>query len=53
MQREEVDPAVTSIQTDLSKSVEIRHEPELCGGFAALAKKGTFRFTSYQTTEKE
>jgi hypothetical protein len=47
-----VDPAVTSIQTDQSKSVEIRHEPELRGAFAALAKKG-LRFTSYQTTEKE
>jgi hypothetical protein len=53
MQRNEVEPAVTSIQTDQSKSVEIRHEPELRGGFAALAKKGTIRFTSYQTTEKE
>jgi hypothetical protein len=28
-------------------------EPELRGGFAALAKKGTIRFTSYQTSEKE
>jgi hypothetical protein len=53
MQREEVEPAVTSIQTDQSKSVEIRHEPELRGAFAAMAKKGTIRFTSYQTTEKE
>jgi hypothetical protein len=47
-QREEVEPAVTSIQTDQSKSVEIRHEPQLKGGFAQLAKKGTIRFTSYQ-----
>jgi hypothetical protein len=30
-QREEVEPAVTSIQTDQSKSVEIRHEPQLKG----------------------
>jgi ribosomal protein L37AE/L43A len=52
MQRNEVEPAVTSIQTDQSKSVEIRHEPELRGGFAALAKKGTIRFTSYNTSEK-
>jgi DNA-directed RNA polymerase subunit RPC12/RpoP len=44
---QEIEPAVTSIQTDQSKSVEIRHKPELCGGFAALAKKGTIRFTSY------
>jgi ribosomal protein L37AE/L43A len=47
-QREEIEPAVTSIQTDQSKSVEIRHEPELKGGFAQLARKGTIRFTSYQ-----
>jgi hypothetical protein len=43
-----IEPAVTSIQTDQSKSVEIRHEPQLKGGFATLAKKGTIRFTSYQ-----
>jgi ribosomal protein L37AE/L43A len=53
IQREEVEPAVTSIQTDQSKSVEIRHDPQLKGGFAQLAKKGTIRFTSYQTTERE
>jgi ribosomal protein L37AE/L43A len=52
MQREEVEPAVTSIQTDQSKSVEIRHEPELRGAFAALAKKGTIRFTSYQDSSQ-
>jgi hypothetical protein len=46
-QREEVEPAVTSIQTDHSKEVEIRHEPELRGSFAAMAKKGTIQFTSY------
>lgn len=45
--------AITSIQTDLGREVEIRHEPELRGGFAAMAKKGTVHFTSYQTTEKE
>jgi hypothetical protein len=45
--------AITSIQTDFGKEVEIRHKPELRGGFAALAKKGTIRFTSYSTTEKE
>jgi hypothetical protein len=44
--------AITSIQTDFGKEVEIRHKPELLGGFAALAKKGTIRFTSYKTTEK-
>jgi transcription elongation factor Elf1 len=51
-QREEVEPAVTSIQTNQSKEVEIRHTVLLRGGFEALSKKG-LRFTSYQTTEKE
>jgi hypothetical protein len=45
--------AITSIQTDPTNAVEIRHTPELRGGFAQLAKKGTIRFTSYNTTEKE
>jgi hypothetical protein len=40
--------AISSIQTDPTKAVEIRHEPELRGAFAAMAKKGTIRFTSYQ-----
>lgn len=44
-----IEPAITSIQTD---KVEIRHEPELRGGFAQLSKKGTIKFTSYHTTEK-
>jgi hypothetical protein len=52
MQREEVEPAVASIQTDPSKEVEIRHTIPLRGGFEALSKKG-LRFTSYSTTEKE
>jgi hypothetical protein len=47
-QREEIEPEVTSIQIDTSREVEINHTPELRGGFAALAKKGTIRFTSYQ-----
>jgi hypothetical protein len=45
---QDIEPAVTSIQTDQSKSVEIRHEPQLKGGFVQLARKGTIRFTSYQ-----
>jgi hypothetical protein len=36
-QRNEVDPAVTSIQTDPSKEVEIRHTVPLRGGFEALS----------------
>ena len=30
------------------RDISIRHTPELKGGFAALSKKGTIRFTSYQ-----
>jgi hypothetical protein len=42
---QETEPDITSVGAvpDLS----IRHEPELRGGFAQLAKKGTIRFTSY------
>jgi hypothetical protein len=42
------EPAVASIQGINADKVQIHHEPELKGGFAALAKKGTIRFTSYQ-----
>jgi hypothetical protein len=42
------EPAVASI--GVTPNVSIHHEPELKGGFAALAKKGTIRFTSYQAT---
>jgi hypothetical protein len=37
----------------MAEQVEIRHTPELRGGFAQLAKKGTIRFTVYHITEKE
>jgi hypothetical protein len=47
-----IEPAVTSIQTDPSKEVEIRHTILLRSGFEALSKKG-LRVTSYQRTEKE
>jgi hypothetical protein len=40
--------AITSVGT--TPDVSIRHEPQLQGGFAALAKKGTIRFTPYQET---
>jgi hypothetical protein len=43
--------AITSIQN--IPDVSIKKEVELRGGFAELQKKGTIRFTSYQTTEKE
>jgi hypothetical protein len=51
-QREEIEPQITSIQTDPSKEVEIRHTVPLRGGFKSLSEKG-LRFTSYSTTEKE
>jgi hypothetical protein len=47
-----IEPAVTSLQTDPSKEVEIRHTIPLRSGFEALSKKG-LRFTSSQTIEKE
>src|SRR5919106_3289215 len=34
-----IEPAISSVGT--TPDVSIRHEPELKGGFAALAKKGT------------
>jgi hypothetical protein len=40
--------AQTPGQDYLKKRVEIHREPELSGGFAQLAKKGTIRFTSYE-----
>jgi uncharacterized Zn-finger protein len=48
---EETEPDIASVGT--VPDVSIRHEPELRGGFAGLAKKGTIHFTSYNTTEKE
>jgi hypothetical protein len=45
---QDTEPCVTSIQYDYNKDVAVRHEPELKGGFAALAKSGTIRFTSYE-----
>jgi hypothetical protein len=50
-QGEKIEPAITSVSN--TPDVSIRHEPTLRGGFAALAKKGTIRFTSYNTTEIE
>jgi len=47
-----IEPAVTSIQTNMADEVEIRHTPPLRGGFAELQKKG-LKITSYKTNEKE
>jgi DNA-directed RNA polymerase subunit RPC12/RpoP len=41
-----VEPAVAT--TPGIPDVSIRKEPELSGGFAQLAKKGTIKFTSYE-----
>jgi hypothetical protein len=46
-----IEPAATSISN--TPDVSIRHTPPLRGGFAQLAKKGTIKFTSYSTTEKQ
>lgn len=45
---EETEAAISIVNVDYTKDVEIRHTPELKGGFAQLAKKGTIRFTSYE-----
>ena len=49
----DTEPAVTSIQTNFADDITIRKTPEMRGGFAQLAKKGTIKFTSYNTTEKQ
>ncbi|HEX7209269.1 MAG TPA: hypothetical protein VF233_13865, partial [Nitrososphaeraceae archaeon] len=41
-----IEPAVAT--TPGIPDVSIRKEPELSGGFAQLAKKGTIKFTSYE-----
>jgi len=46
------EPAITSIQYNMADEVEIRHTPEIRGGFAELQKKG-IKITSYKTSEKE
>jgi hypothetical protein len=51
-QREEIEPQITSIQTDPTEAVEIRHTPPIRGGFAELQKRG-LKITDYRTTEKE
>jgi DNA-directed RNA polymerase subunit RPC12/RpoP len=43
---QDIEPAVAT--TPGIPDISIRHEPELKGGFAQLARKGTIRFTSYQ-----
>ena len=47
-----IEPAVTSIQTNMADEVEIRHTVPIRGGFAELQKKG-IKIKDYKTTEKE
>lgn len=42
-----IEPAVSSIQHDYNKDVEIRHEPEIKGGLKELQKKG-LKITHYE-----
>ena len=46
-----IEPAVST--TPGIPDISIRHTPPIRGAFAELQKKGTIRFTSYLTTEKE
>ena len=45
-----IEPAITSVSN--TPDVSIRHEPELRGGFAQLAKKGMIKFTHYEEVIK-
>jgi hypothetical protein len=47
-----IEPAVTSIQTNMADEVEIRYTVPKRGGFAELEKKG-LKIKNYHTTEKE
>jgi hypothetical protein len=42
-----IQPAVTSIQTNMADEVEIRHTPEIKGSFKALRDKG-LKITNYK-----
>src|SRR5918995_2007540 len=46
-----IEPAVST--TPGIPDISLHKEPELRGGFAELAKKGSIRFTSYSTAEKD
>ena len=49
---ENIEPAVTSIQTNMADEVEIRHTVPVRGGFAELQRKG-LKIKDYRTSEKE
>jgi hypothetical protein len=47
-----IEPAATSIQSDMTDEVEIRHTLPIRGGLAELQKKG-LKIKDYHATEKE
>jgi hypothetical protein len=49
---EEIEPDITSIQTNMANEVEIRHTVPIRGGFAELQKKG-LKIKDYKTTERQ
>jgi hypothetical protein len=49
---EETDAAISIVNVDYTKDVEIRHTPPIRGGFAELQKKG-LKIKDYHTTEKK
>lgn len=49
---ENTEPAISIVNIDLTKDVEIRHTPPIRGGLAELQKRG-LKITNYRTTEKE
>jgi hypothetical protein len=52
IQKREIEPAVTSIQTNMADEVAIRHTVPKRGGFAELEKNG-LKIKNYHTTEKQ
>lgn len=49
---EETEAAISIVNVDYTKDVEIRHIPPIRGAFAELQKKG-LKIKDYHTTEKE
>jgi hypothetical protein len=51
-QHEDIEPAITSIQTNMADEVEVNHTVPIRGGFAELQKKG-LKIKDYRTTERQ
>ena len=49
---EDIEPAISIVNIDYGKDIEIRHTPPIRGSFAELQKRG-LKITHYHTTEKE